>query len=89
MYHKVAASFLCLIAILALSNFGTSWATAIFSRETMADTESGTIQSTNGEVMAFQQITHEIELDALTNTEFEERRKLVDAEMMEDPDHQL
>ncbi|KAL7536124.1 hypothetical protein ACHAXR_006939 [Thalassiosira sp. AJA248-18] len=88
-YRKVAIGLVCLVAILALSNFGTSWASAILSKDTVADSESGTIQSKEtGEVMGFQNAAFTFELDPLTDEEFAERRALVEAEMMEDPDHE-
>jgi hypothetical protein len=89
LYRKVVAGLVCLVCILALSNFGTSWASAILARDTVADTESSTIQSKkSGEVIGINQITHEIDLEPLTDEEFEQRRRMVDAEMEEDPDHE-
>ncbi|KAL7534935.1 hypothetical protein ACHAXR_007449 [Thalassiosira sp. AJA248-18] len=88
-YRKVALGLVCLVAILALSNFGTSWASAILSKDTVADSESGTIQSKEtGEVMGYQGVGFTVELEELSDEEFEERRALVEAEMMEDPDHE-
>jgi hypothetical protein len=88
-YRKVAAALVCLVGILALSNFGTSWATAILSKEMNTDAESGTIQSKEtGEVMGFQDVAFTLEMDQLDDDEFEQRRLLVDAEMHEDIDHE-
>jgi len=75
------------VAILALSNFGTSMAAAILTKDTVVDSESGTIQTMSGEVVGFQEVAFEFDLDPLTDEEFDERRRLVDAEMAEDPDH--
>jgi len=88
LYKKVAGALLCLVVILSISNFGTSWATAILSKEIAADSETGTLQSSNGDIMGFQQTAFEFELGDLSDEEFDERRKLVDDEMMEDPDHE-
>eukprot|EP00581_Thalassiosira_minuscula_P028666 CAMPEP_0183750032 /NCGR_PEP_ID=MMETSP0739-20130205/762_1 /TAXON_ID=385413 /ORGANISM="Thalassiosira miniscula, Strain CCMP1093" /LENGTH=746 /DNA_ID=CAMNT_0025985949 /DNA_START=269 /DNA_END=2509 /DNA_ORIENTATION=- len=88
LYRKVAAGLTCLVAILTISNFGTSWASAILAKDTVAESASGTIQSkATGEVMAFQAISHIFELEELTDEEFNERRRLVDAAIAEDPDH--
>mmetsp|Transcript_31078 Transcript_31078/g.50754 ORF Transcript_31078/g.50754 Transcript_31078/m.50754 type:complete len:609 (-) Transcript_31078:196-2022(-) len=89
LYKKVAAGLVCLLAILSLSNLGTNWASAILAKDTVTDSESGTIQSkATGEVVGLQDVAFNYELDPLTEEEFEERRKLVEAEMMEDPDHE-
>lgn len=89
LYKKVIAGLICLIAILALSNFGTSWASAILTKEVTADEYTGTIQSkATGEVMAVQEVAYTFELEQLGEEEFEERRRLVDAEMAEDIDHE-
>jgi len=87
LYKQVAAGLLCLVAILALSNFGTSVASVILSRDTVADKESGTIQTKSGDVMGYQAASHLVDLEELSEGEFDERRRLVDAEMAEDPDH--
>jgi len=74
---------------LAASNFGTSWASAILTRDTVAESESGTILSSEtGEVMGFQNTAFTIELGELSDEEFEERRALVEAEMIANPDHE-
>jgi len=87
LYKKVAAGLLCLVGILALSNFGTSVASAILSRDTVADKDSGTIQTKSGDTMGYQAASHLVDLEELSEGEFDERRRLVDAEMAEDPDH--
>ncbi|KAL7534936.1 hypothetical protein ACHAXR_007450 [Thalassiosira sp. AJA248-18] len=88
-YRKVAMGLVCLMVILALSNFGTSWASAILSKDTVADSESGTLQSKEtGEVMGLQSIAHVIELDNLSEEEFESRKLLVDEAIEADPDHE-
>lgn len=89
LYKKVAAGLLCLVAILSLSNFGTSWATAILAKDTAADGATGTIQSkSTGDIVGFQDVAYTLELLELTDEEFVERRRLVDAEMAEDPNHE-
>jgi len=89
LYKKVAAALTCLVAILSLSNFATGWASAILSKDTVADPESGTIQSKSShEIIGINSVANEFDLESLTDEEFEERRLLVDAEMEEDPDHE-
>ena len=62
MYKKITVGLVCLVCILALSNFGTSWATAILTKEVKADEDSGTITSVkSGEVMGYQEVGHTIE----------------------------
>ncbi|KAL7535295.1 hypothetical protein ACHAXR_006397 [Thalassiosira sp. AJA248-18] len=88
-FRKVICGLLCLVLVLALSNFGTSWATQILSKDTAADAESGTIQSKEtGEVMGIQNVAFTMELEPLSAEVFEERRLLVVREMMEDNDHE-
>eukprot|EP00578_Thalassiosira_sp_NH16_P006342 CAMPEP_0181123268 /NCGR_PEP_ID=MMETSP1071-20121207/25796_1 /TAXON_ID=35127 /ORGANISM="Thalassiosira sp., Strain NH16" /LENGTH=594 /DNA_ID=CAMNT_0023208373 /DNA_START=63 /DNA_END=1843 /DNA_ORIENTATION=+ len=89
LYKRMAGGLVCLVAILSLSNFATSWASAILAQDTVADPVTGTIQSkATGEVMGYQNVGYEIDLEPLTDEEFEERRLLVDSEMGEDPDHE-
>eukprot|EP00579_Thalassiosira_antarctica_P009342 CAMPEP_0201912458 /NCGR_PEP_ID=MMETSP0903-20130614/3123_1 /ASSEMBLY_ACC=CAM_ASM_000552 /TAXON_ID=420261 /ORGANISM="Thalassiosira antarctica, Strain CCMP982" /LENGTH=627 /DNA_ID=CAMNT_0048447423 /DNA_START=30 /DNA_END=1910 /DNA_ORIENTATION=+ len=89
LYKRVARGLVCLVAILALSNFGSSWASAILAKEVTVESESGTIRATSsGEVVGFQDVAFTVELDPLTDEEFEERRALVEAEMMKDVDHE-
>jgi len=87
LYKRVAAGLLCLVAILSVSHLGTSMAAVMLSRETVADKDSGTIQTKSGDVMGYQAASHLIDLEELSDDEFDERRRLVDAEMAEDPDH--
>eukprot|EP00585_Thalassiosira_rotula_P010195 CAMPEP_0196141496 /NCGR_PEP_ID=MMETSP0910-20130528/9921_1 /TAXON_ID=49265 /ORGANISM="Thalassiosira rotula, Strain GSO102" /LENGTH=770 /DNA_ID=CAMNT_0041402659 /DNA_START=104 /DNA_END=2417 /DNA_ORIENTATION=- len=86
---KMAVGLVCLVAILAASSFGTSVAADILSKDTVADSESGTLQSKKtGEVMAFQATSDIFMIEELSDEEFDEGRRLVDAEMAEDPDHE-
>jgi len=87
LYKRVVAGLVCLVVILSVSGFGTSMAAAILTEDTVADKDSGTIQTTSGEVVGFQEVAFEFDLDPLTDEEFDERRRLVDAEMAEDPNH--
>lgn len=88
-YKRAAVVLICLMAILALSNFGTSWASAILASDTVADSESGTILSKKSkEVMGLQEVAFTAELEQLSDDEFEARRQLVDREMAHDPDHE-
>lgn len=87
-YKKVTTGLVCLVVVLALSNFGTSWASAVLARDTVVESESGTIQTTGGDVIGFQDVAYTYELDSLSEEEFEERRQLVEAEMLEDPEHE-
>jgi hypothetical protein len=87
-YKQVTAGLVCLMVVLALSNFGTSWASAVLSKDVVVDGDSGTVQTVNGgEVVAFQEVAFIYELASLSEEEFEERRRLVEAEMAEDPEH--
>jgi len=89
LFKKIAGGLTCLVAILSLSNFATSWASAILARDTVADPATGTIQSkSTHEVMGLNNVAHEMDLEPLTDEEFEERRLMVDAEMAEDPEHE-
>lgn len=89
LFKKIAGGLTCLVAILSLSNFATSWASAILARDTVADPATGTIQSASThEVMGLTTVADEFDLENLTDEEFEERRLLVDAEMAEDPEHE-
>ena len=88
-YRKVIAALVCLVMVLALSNFGTSWATAILSKDTVASGDTNTINSKEtGEVVGFQDTAFTIEMEELDDEEFEQRRLLVDREMYEDVDHE-
>lgn len=89
MYRRVIIGLACLVAFLAASNFGTSWATAVLSKEVNADSASGTIQSKEtGEVMGLQSVTYEFRLESLLPEEFERRRELVDSDLEEDSSHE-
>jgi hypothetical protein len=88
-YKKIIIGLVCLVCILAVSNFGTSWAAAILSKDTVAEDETNTIQSKKtGEIMGYQQVGYTYELDVLTEDEFEERRRLVDDAIDADPDNE-
>ena len=74
---------------MALSSFGTSWASTILSKDTVAESTTNTIQSKDsGEVVGFQDVGYTFELDALGEDEFEERRLLVHEALMDDYDHE-
>ena len=87
-YRKVIAALLCLVMVLALSNFGTSWATAILSSDTVADGDTNTVQNKAGEVVGYQDTAFTVEMEDLDEDEFEMRRQLVDRELSEDIDHE-
>lgn len=88
-YKKISLALLCLVAILSVCNFGTSFATAILSKDTVADSTSGTVQSKEtGEVIGLQLSAFNYEIEELTDEEFRMRRNLVDEALLEDLDHE-
>lgn len=86
---KMAVGLFCLVAILAISSFGTSFAADTLSKDTVADGESGTLHNKKtGEIMGFQAVSEIFEVKELSDEEFDDGRRLVDTEMAEDPDHE-
>jgi hypothetical protein len=83
---KVVCGLVCFVFILALSNLGTSFASAILAKETKVDEESGTmrIKSTNS-VMGAQSAATTVTFNAYTNEEYRQRRDKVRRELMADP----
>ena len=89
LYKKVTAGLLCFVFILALSNLGTSFASAILAKDTKADSSTGTLQfKSNSDVLGFNQASEVFELEELEVEERRARRAMVLAEMEEDPNHE-
>lgn len=84
--RKVIGGLICFVFILALSNLGTSMASAILAKETKADSESGTMKVVStGEIMGAQSAGETVDLEPLSVDERRARRALVVAELQADP----
>ena len=89
LYWKASCWLLMMVALLAISNLGTSLAAATLAKDTQADVQSGSIHSkATDDIMAMQVISYKYELEELSDDEFEERRVLVESEMESDPEHE-
>ncbi|EJK63155.1 hypothetical protein THAOC_16204 [Thalassiosira oceanica] len=89
LYWKASCWLLLMVALLALSNLGTSLAAGVLTKDTQADVQSGAILSkATGKIMSMQVISYTYGLEELSDDEFEERRALVESEMESDPEHE-
>ena len=87
-YCRASCWLLAMVALLAVSNLGTSLAAVALAKDTRADGPSGAVLSkATDEIVAMQVISYKYELEELSDAEFEERRSLVEEEMESDPDH--
>jgi len=76
--RKAIAGLVCFVFILALSNLGTSMASAILSKETHADQDSGTLTIiSTGETLGVQSAGETIEIAPLPYDVRRSRRNLV------------
>jgi hypothetical protein len=89
MYKRMTIGLVGFVFLLALSNFGTSFATAMLSKETSTDATSAEVhfKGTN-EIVGYDTAATTFEFTELSETEYQERRALVLSEMNEDMDHE-
>ncbi|KAL7519242.1 hypothetical protein ACHAWX_004027 [Stephanocyclus meneghinianus] len=90
-YKKVTLALTAFMVLLALSNFGTSFTSAILTKEVNADQESGAvlIKGTE-ETIGFDTIGTTFDFISLSDEEYVERKNRVLQEMSQDemhPDH--
>ena len=85
---KAVGGLVCFVFILALSNLGTSFASAILAKETTADSASSTMKiKATGEIMGQQSAGETFDVDPLTDDQIASRRMMVIRELEEDPFH--
>jgi len=83
---KLIAGMVCLGFVLALSNLGTSLASAILAEQTKANRDSESVEmKSTGEIVGYQAAGETFEVEQLEYEERRERRKLVSEEIRRDP----
>ena len=84
--RKIVVGLACFVFILALSNLGTSFASAILARETTADAETATItMKSTGDSVGTQSTGENIDMDALDDDQRRNRRAMVLEELASNP----
>ncbi|KAL3804872.1 hypothetical protein HJC23_006644 [Cyclotella cryptica] len=87
-YKKVTLALIAFMVLLALSNFGTSFTSAILTKEINADPESGAVLvKGTGEMIGFDSIGTTFDFVSLSDEEYSERRNRVLQEMYQDEEH--
>ncbi|KAL3804870.1 hypothetical protein HJC23_006642 [Cyclotella cryptica] len=87
-YKKVTLALTAFMVLLALSNFGTSFTSAILTKEINADPESGAVLvKGTGETIGFDTIGTTFDFVSLSDEEYSERRNRVLQEMSQDKMH--
>ena len=85
---KAIVGLVCFVFILALSNLGTSFASAILAKETKTNSESSAMEiKATGETVGMQLTGETFEIDELEYEERRQRRAMVLEEMEDDPLH--
>jgi hypothetical protein len=84
-YKMMSCWMMGFMVLLAICGFGTSYTSAILSKETNADVESGAVLVKNtGKVVGFDSIGDTLGFSELSDAEYTERKLTVLAEMAED-----
>jgi Mor family transcriptional regulator len=84
--RKVTAGLVCFVFVLALSNLGTSFASAILAKETKADSNSATmILKGTGDALGTQTSGENFDMEPLSPEENRRRRELVVKRLIDEP----